>query len=186
MKRLFGVVCLAAALVASLLLAGSPASAKAGNGMVQLSATGDPFSDRVCDDDEGADSDLALPIEPSDEGWSIGGCLYQFFGPARVTPSGMFNETGDETFVGTLYYNGVAQGEGTFDTTYRFTAKFDDPSDPSTEIFGRCQHPIVTGSGTGVFDGAKGRLDFKDFLTRDDNGELLDVFFAMRGHLTLR
>ena len=30
------------------------------------------------------------------------------------------------------------------------------------EIFGRCQHPIVTGSGTGVFNGVTRQINFKD------------------------
>ena len=32
------------------------------------------------------------------------------------------------------------------------------------EILGRCQHPIVAGTGTGVFEGVTGRLDFKDVV----------------------
>jgi hypothetical protein len=32
----------------------------------------------------------------------------------------------------------------------------------SGEIFGRCQHPIVEGSGTGNYEGVGGQLFFKD------------------------
>ena len=42
------------------------------------------------------------------------------------------------------------------------------------EIFGRCQHPIVAGSGTGVFEGVTGRLDFKDDIAAGN--------FPYRGH----
>jgi hypothetical protein len=29
-------------------------------------------------------------------------------------------------------------------------------------IFERCQHPIVEGSGTGIYEGVSGRLDFRN------------------------
>ena len=35
-------------------------------------------------------------------------------------------------------------------------------SNIGAEIFGRCQHPIVAGSGEGVFEGVTGRIDMKD------------------------
>ena len=76
-------------------------------------------------------------------------------------------------FVGT--YNGE---EGTFWTNYRFEAKYEGCEDGffvGAEIFGRCQHPIVEGSGTGVFEGATGRIDFKDNV---DTGE-----FPYKGHI---
>jgi hypothetical protein len=60
---------------------------------------------------------------------------------------------GRELFVG---------ADGTFETTYRFEAKYEDPANLIGEIFGRCQHKIVAGSGTGAFDGVRGRIDFKD------------------------
>ena len=45
------------------------------------------------------------------------------------------------------------------------------------EVKGRCQHPIITGSGTGGFAGATGRLDFKDQVSTGR--------FFYRGHITL-
>ena len=100
------------------------------------------------------------------------GCLYTFVDheTAVSSPSGTYRETGTELFVGS--YSG---GSGTFETTYRFEAKYEDVADPATEIFGRCQHPIVEGSGTGGFEGVSGRLDFKDDVA---TGE-----FFYRGHL---
>ena len=59
-------------------------------------------------------------------------------------------------FVGSL--NGGATG--TFTTNYRFQGKYE--ADFTVEIHGRCQHPIAAGSGTDGFEGATGRLDFKD------------------------
>ena len=94
------------------------------------------------------------------------GCLYTKIETARSTPSGVYLETGQEVFVGTL--NGG--DEGTFTTTYKFEAKFNPDG---SEVHGRCQHPIVDSSGG--FEGATGRLDFKDVV---ETGEYL-----YRGHI---
>jgi hypothetical protein len=87
------------------------------------------------------------------------GCLYAFIDDFECSPSGTYREEGREYFVGT--YNGQP---GTFWTTYKFEAKYEDcDGGPlGAEIFGRCQHPIVTGSGTGVFSGVTGQINFKD------------------------
>ena len=78
-------------------------------------------------------------------------------GDAGKPPGGVHLERGEELFVGRLR-NGAM---GTFTTTYRFEAK---PAADGSEIRGRCQHPIVAGSGTGGLTGATGRLDFKDII----------------------
>jgi hypothetical protein len=71
------------------------------------------------------------------------GCWYTFVESSKTTPSGVYLETGQELFVGSL-----DEGpSGMFTTTYRFEAKF--ASDGVTELHGRCQHPLVSGSGTG-------------------------------------
>ena len=87
------------------------------------------------------------------------GCLYAFIDDFECSPSGTYREEGREYFVGT--YNGQA---GTFWTTYKFEAKYEDcDGGPlGAEIFGRCQHPIVKGSGTVVFAGVSGQINFKD------------------------
>ena len=87
------------------------------------------------------------------------GCHYVFVEDFECSPSGTYREEGREYFVGT--YNGQA---GTFWTTYKFEAKYEDcDGGPlGAEIFGRCQHPIVAGSGTGVFNGVSGQINFKD------------------------
>jgi hypothetical protein len=46
-----------------------------------------------------------------------------------------------------------------------------------TEIRGRCQHPIVDGSGTGGFAAARGRLDFKEIVET--------ATYNYRGHIRL-
>ena len=105
----------------------------------------------------------------------LDGCLYTFVDKdtARSSPSGTYLETGTELFV-------ASEGAGTeeqsqFRTTYRFEAKYEDVENLSGEIFGRCQHPIVEGSGTGIFEGVSGILLFKDNV---ETGE-----FLYRGHL---
>lgn len=103
------------------------------------------------------------------------GCLYTFVDDFECSPSGTYREIGREYFVGT--YKGVS---GTFWTTYKFEAKYQDCAPDGSflgaEIKGRCQHPIV--EGTGVFEGVTGRLDMKDVLEADQ------IKYVYRGHLT--
>ena len=117
---------------------------------------------------EGQGADFALLLEGDLEGY-----LYVIVENFDCSPSGTYREEGREHFVGT--YKGVS---GSFWTNYKFEAKYEGCEDglPSgAEIFGRCQHPIENGSGTGVFAGVKGRLDFKDDI---ESGT-----FPYRGHL---
>jgi len=98
------------------------------------------------------------------------GCWYtDTLEVVQETTSGVYQERGTETFIGCL-----ADGTtcGSFSTTYKFTAKF---AADGSEIHGRCQHPLV--SGTGDFAGITGRVDFKDDVV---TGE-----FDYRGHLSL-
>ena len=76
-----------------------------------------------------------------DRGWDLG------------PPSGLYFEVGREVFVGTVHDG----PEGTFSTTYTFESQW-DPSYTTggTEIWGRCQHLIVSGSGTGGLHGVTG------------------------------
>ena len=84
------------------------------------------------------------------------GCQFVFVESGSMSPSGTYREEGTE------YYEivGGRFGAGSFETNYVFTGKF---APTGAEIFGRCQHPIVAGSGDGAFTGVSGRLDFKDF-----------------------
>ena len=105
---------------------------------------------------------------------SLVGCWYTNIETTRDNgaPSGVYIESGEEIFVGTL------DGEdGTFTTTYKFESKWDPDVSTGSEVHGRCQHPIVAGSGTGGFEGATGRVDFKDHVTTAE--------FFYRGHITL-
>jgi hypothetical protein len=106
---------------------------------------------------------------------SLQGCLYTKVDTenTKLTPSGVYLETGEEVFIGSLNDGPV----GTFATTYRFESKW-DPDPTGVELHGRCQHPIVEGSGTGGFEGATGRLDFKDIIG-------VVTTFDYRGHISL-
>jgi hypothetical protein len=161
---------LVAATLLALILAAPAALA---GGATQISGVGvfdDPL-DPECNDPGvegpgGEDPDYALVMSGALEG-----CLYTFVDPdPAVSPSGTYRETGTELFVGS--WGGET---GTFRTTYRFEAKYEDVDNLAGEIFGRCQHPIVEGSGTGVFEGVSGQLFFKDDV---ETGE-----FFYRGHL---
>ncbi len=101
------------------------------------------------------------------------GCWYTKVDTSKTTPSGVYLEAGREVFVGSL--NGGRFG--VFATTYKFESKFSG----STEIFGRCQHPLVAGSGTGGFAGATGRVDIKDIVADPSN-----VYYVYRGHISIR
>jgi hypothetical protein len=82
-----------------------------------------------------------------------------------------------ETFVGCL-----GDRCGSFGLEAHITSKFEGPP-PVGQVFGRCQHKIVAGTGTGDFEGVTGRLDFKDIIMRDANGNVTGVEFDYRGHL---
>lgn len=102
---------------------------------------------------------------------SLEGCWYTHIETARTTPGGVYLESGTELFVGRLDGSPV----GTFTTTYKFEAKLDKNG---VEVRGRCQHPIVSGSGTGGLAGATGRVDFKDII-----GD--PITYVYRGHIRL-
>jgi hypothetical protein len=105
---------------------------------------------------------------------SLQGCLYTNVMRSKDTPGGVYLETGEEVFIGR--HDGGQLGS--FKTTYRFESKWDPDVSSGVEVRGRCQHPIVEGSGTGGFEGARGRLDFKDII-----GD--PVTYVYRGHITL-
>lgn len=135
------------------------------DGAVQISGIGAYSGPGECTDPEGQGASYALTLNGS-----LSGCHYTFVETARCSEGGTYFEAGTETFVG--LYNGAY---GTFGTTYVYTAKFKDCSNLGGEVVGRCQHPIIRGSGTGAFAGVIGRLDFKD--------DIQTGTFPYRGHL---
>ena len=141
----------------------------ASGGMTQLSGIG--FFD-LTDACNNAGQGSAYSILMTGD---LQGCLYTFIDEFECSPSGTYREVGREYFVGT--YNGEV---GTFRTTYKFEGKYEGCENGSyvgAEIKGRCHHPLVNGTGTGVFEGATGRLDFKDDIAAGN--------FPFRGHLSL-
>lgn len=167
MKRRFtilGVTTMGIMVLISAVFAGpSPMRAE---GAKQISGIGSYAAPGVCTDPEGQDASYALTLTGS-----LSGCHYVFVGPSRCSEGGAYYETGTETFVGT--YNGQY---GTFTTSYVFTAKYLDCPTFTGEVAGRCQHPFVEGSGTGVFAGIKeARFDMKDDISAGN--------FPYRGHI---
>jgi hypothetical protein len=133
-----------------------------------------PVSSAVC-----PDQTAGLPAYTMAGG--LVGCWYtdtlSFRGNPLGAPSGAIQATGTEHFGGCLDLDvdGTCVGDpqGTLTFTYQLSAKFDVVT--GAEIHGRCQHPII--SGTGDLSGASGVLTFKDDVT---NGTAL-----YRGHVTL-
>ena len=160
MKRRLTILALTTLAVVALfsVVATTPSPALAG-GATQISGVGVFDEDDTCDS-ASVGADFALIMSGD-----LDGCLYTFVETSESSPSGTYRETGTELFV-------ASEGAGTFETTYRFEAKFDEAGE---EIFGRCQHPIVEGSGTGIYEGVSGRLDIKDDVEAG--------CFLYRGHL---
>ncbi len=153
----------AAALIAIALIAfAAPATA---TGAMQISGLGNwPVGDECAFDPAVYDFSFVLSGD-------LAGCVYVIVDSAEWSPSGTYRELGTEYY----FIDGGGLGmAGYFETTYRFTGKFED-SDPGRQIFGRCQHPIVAGSGTEDFAGVTGRLDFKDDVEAGN--------FPYRGHM---
>jgi hypothetical protein len=134
-------------------------------GATQISGIGFYAGDSQCTTDLQGDGSTYALVMTGD----LEGCHYVFVETGVCSPGGAYRETGTETFVGA--YNGTT---GTFRTTYLFTATYTDCATLTGEVVGRCQHPIVAGSGEGVFEGVTGRLDMKDDIELGN--------FPYRGH----
>ena len=156
-----------ALLFAGLLIALSLVAAPA-NAANQISGTANFGSSCAAPPADFADFTSYPPI---DMDGSLDGCWYTKILNFEQKPSGVYLESGEEVFVGSL--NGGPQG--IFTTTYKFEAKLDTVT--GSEIKGRCQHKIVAGSGTGGFLGASGRVDFKDII------DGTTVTYEYRGHI---
>lgn len=137
----------------------SPVSA---GGATQIRGVGFWAAPGQCNDLEGQGADLVLRMTGD-----LQGCHYIFIESTVCAPSGAFRLTGNEVFVS------QANSNDSFRTKINFEGKYKD-CNPAVEIFGRCQHPIIEGSGKGIFEGVTGRLDFKDNVE--------DASFPYRGH----
>lgn len=99
------------------------------------------------------------------------GCLYTTIETAEELPGGVYVESGTEVIVGCLNVNGD-RACGSFTTTYTFYGEF---ADTGQQVFGKCHHPIVAGSGSGALAGITGRLGFSDNV---DTGEAVYTGFV--------
>ncbi len=169
---------LAAALliVPTLTILAMPASAQ---GNIQISGTGvaDTFPEpTACTDAPLGFEDFTIVLEGD-----LMGCLYTAIGtPFEFTPSNFYDERGREVIEACLDLNRdlACDGpSGTFETTYHFTSKWEGIPFFSQQLWGRCQHPIVWGRGTGIFTDATGRLDFRD--------DVIAMDFDWKGHIKL-
>lgn len=133
-----------------------PSPALAG-GATQIEGVGVFAEPGECTDAEGQDAEFAFTMSGD-----LTGCWYVFPETTKCSPSGTAEQKGREIFVG--QYNNQT---GTFKTNYHIEAKFQDCSDVTTKVFGRCQHPITEGSGEGVFAGVRGRIDVRDDVEAD-------------------
>jgi len=146
----------------------APANA-AGNTQISGSAYYDDAAGTECGTPPVGFADFAALVLHGD----LEGCLYTDSVTSKDSPSGVYQETGHELIVASLNGGPV----GTFTTNYRFEGKYDPDVFTGVEVKGRCQHPLVAGSGTGGFAGATGRLDFKD--------DVENAIFYYRGHIEL-
>jgi len=168
MKRRFTIWTLTAltmmVFISAVLAGPSPARTE---GAIKIAGVGSYAEPGACTHPEGEGADYVLTLTGS-----LSGCHYVFVETAKCSAGGGYYEAGTETFVGT--YNGQP---GTFRTTYVFTAKYLDCPNLTGEITGRCQHPFINGSGTGVFEGIReARLDMRDDIGAGN--------FPYKGHIS--
>jgi hypothetical protein len=156
-------ILLMATMALTLLVASGVALAGGATQISGVAVYDDPAVGKCPDPPPGVASDYPPLVMTGD----LDGCLYTDILTTESSPSGTYRETGTELFV-------ASDGVSTFETTYRFEGKY-EVADPATEIFGRCQHPIVEGSGTGIYEGVSGILLFKDDIKAGN--------FPYRGHL---
>ncbi len=136
-------------------------------GNVQISGEGVPgaWGAGGCDAADHAGAHYVIAMSGD-----LDGCIYGYVLSDTVLPNGIIQDWSLEHFVG--WYDGMY---GSWQMNEHFTSKWD--FDTGAQLWGRCQHPIVKGSGTGDFEGITGRLDFKD----DVNAGVAHY----RGHLKL-
>jgi hypothetical protein len=155
------------ALIGVVLMAPSPAHA---GGATQISGIGYSADTNAgeCTNSPTEPAGTIDVVPPLKMTGSLEGCLFSFILSNETSPSGTYREWGIDIFVSN---DEVSR----FETTYLFTAKFDEDGN---EIWGRCEHPITAGTGTGVFEGVTGRFNIKDHV----EGKVL-IDFPYKGHL---
>lgn len=136
----------------SVVLFGVAPATAAGNGATQVAGQTDatPCTTPPAGYEDSQDPNLGYSFHIHGD---LTGCIYGVITEGRFHPAGTYQEIADEIFVSD------ANPADTFEMTELYTAKFNPDF---SLVFARCKHPIVSGSGTGAFDGVSGRLDFKD------------------------
>lgn len=144
--RRWGARSLLTAMLLSVLL---PGSAAAGNGAVAVSGTQLAYS--TCDVGYGPGYEMTGDL--------VGCWTILTFESTTDESKHNLRATGTERFDGW-----IGDRQGSFTTTFQYTAKMDGSWVNFLEIHGRCHHPIVAGSGEGDFVGIIGELSFKDVV----------------------
>jgi hypothetical protein len=169
---------LIAGIAAFFMLSAGLAIPVAAQGVAQVEGTAVPYPAAPATCNPGAsgpvDYILAMPAGSGD----LVGCLYGSVQSGAISPAGTVSQWTVETFIGCL-----DNRCGSFQLQAHITSKFEE-APPVGQLFGRCQHKIVAGSGTGDFEGLTGRLDFKDIISRNADGDVVGVVFDYRGHLS--
>lgn len=144
----------------------------AGAGTTQISGTA-AFDDGSVCSGAGVPSNF-FDYPPLVMSGDLRGCWYTDVLTAKDNgaPSGVYLETGQEMFVGT-----IGGKTGSFTTTYKFESKWDPDVSSLVEVKGRCQHPIAAGAGG--FAGITGRVDFQDVITASG------TTYVYRGHVNV-
>ncbi len=140
------------ALVSATALLGiaSPAGAGDSEREIKVSGVGYPGGpgDNGCNE-MGADYTIFMTGD-------IEGCVYGIILSEQYEEeSGEYQSRDHETFIGTL--DGLS---GSWEMDEAFWAVFD--TETGDQLSGRCEHPIIEGSGTGDFATADGELRFVD------------------------
>jgi hypothetical protein len=144
--RRWGARSLLAAMLLSLLL---PGVAAAGNGAVAVSGTQLAYG--TCDVGYGPGYEMTGDL--------VGCWTILTFDSNTDESKHNMRATGTERFDGW-----IGSLQGSFTTTFQYTAKMDGSWVNFLEIHGRCHHPIVADSGEGDFVGITGELSFKDVV----------------------
>lgn len=177
LSRVLRAVLASLSLTAGLVLL-APSGVSANSGAIQVTGEAVPWpaTPVTCDPLATGPIDYVLAM-PEGSG-SLSGCLYGNRLSERFNSGGQLQVNATETFVGCF-----AERCGSFQLEAVITNRWDGLPGVGNQINGRCQHKVVSESGTGDFVGVEGRLDFKDILETDIDGTVTRLTFDYKGHL---
>ncbi len=172
-------VFVAALVAATGLVLAAPAANAAAAEQVIGTAVPYPAAPETCDP-AAAGEETEYILAMSAGSGSLVGCVYGVVDNFRASPGGQYLERSTETFIGCL---GDRCGSFQLDATITSRWINGEPFAGGEQVNGRCQHKVIRGSGTGDFAGVEGRIDFKDILERDADGNVIGVTYDYKGHL---